>query len=77
MVPRLVPALALAAAAMASQEAARISYLVGTAQVRRDGASIPARVSLACRVGDTIVLSKASRAELRYPDNTLLRLEEN
>jgi hypothetical protein len=77
MVPRLVPVLALVTAAMASQEAAKFSYLVGSAQVRRSGKSIPARVSLTCQVGDTIVLSKASRAELRYPDNTLLRLEEN
>jgi hypothetical protein len=77
MAPRLVPLFALASIAMASQEAGRISYLVGTAQVLRGSARFPARVSLACQVGDTIVLSKASRAELRYPDNTLLRLEEN
>src|ERR1035437_6639600 len=77
MVPRLASVLALVATAMASQEAAKFSYLVGSAQVRRGGKSIPARVSFACQVGDTVVLSKASRAELRYPDNTLLRLEEN
>jgi len=77
MAPRLASLFVLASVAMASQEAAKFSYLVGTAQVRRAGKNIPARVSLTCQVGDTIVLSKASRAELRYPDNTLLRLEEN
>jgi len=77
MLPRIVPLFALVSIAAASQDAARISYLVGSAQVHRRGASFPARVSLACQVGDTILLSKASRAELRYPDNTLLRLEEN
>lgn len=77
MIPRIVPILAFVSVAMATQEAAKFSYLVGSAQVRRSGRSIPARVSFACQVGDTVVLSKASRAELRYPDNTLLRLEEN
>jgi len=77
MIPRLASVFAFASVAMASQEAAKFSYLVGSAQVRRAGKSIPARVAFACQVGDTVVLSKASRAELRYPDNTLLRLEEN
>ena len=77
MLPRLPLLLALAAAAFPAQEAAKVSYLVGAAQVRRAGRSIPVRVSMACQVGDTLLLSKASRLELRYPDNTLLRLEEN
>jgi hypothetical protein len=78
MVPRIPLLLAFSAATVfAATEAAKISYLVGNAQVKRAGKSIPARVSMACQVGDTLVLSKASRAELRYPDNTLLRLEEN
>lgn len=54
-----------------------VSYLVGTVQVKRAGKTFPARVSMACKTGDTLVSSKASRLELRYPDNTLLRLDEN
>jgi len=77
MIPRIPLVLALSVAAYSAQEAAKFSYLVGSAQVKRAGKSIPARVSMACQVGDTVTLSKASRAELRYPDNTLLRLEEN
>jgi hypothetical protein len=56
---------------------ATVTYLVGTVELKRDGTSLPARVSMACRSGDTLVSSKASRLELRYPDNTLLRLDEN
>lgn len=56
---------------------AKVSYLVGDATVHRAGKAFPVRVSMACRAGDTIVSSQASRLELRYPDNTLLRLDEN
>jgi len=77
MVPRIASLLATLSIAVFAQETAKISYLVGSAQIKRAGKTIAARVSFPCQVGDTILLSKASRVELRYPDNTLLRLEEN
>lgn len=71
--------LPLAVFAQATKPAAEptVSYLVGTVQVKRAGKTFPARVSMSCKTGDTLVSSKASRVELRYPDNTLLRLDEN
>ena len=77
MIPRIVR-FALAFAALGSaNEAAKVSYLVGSVEVHRAGKNFPVRVSMACQVGDTLVSSVASRLELRYPDNTLLRLDEN
>ena len=76
-IPRIVSlALVLGAAAVAD-EAAKVSYLVGSVEAHRGGKTFPVRVSMACQVGDTLVSSTASRLELRYPDNTLLRLDEN
>ena len=78
MLPRaLLPLLLLLVAIGSSADVARVSYLVGSVQMKRDGKSMPVRVSMACQTGDTLVSSKASRVELRYPDNTLLRLDEN
>lgn len=75
--PRLIAIpLSLAFSAFAGN-AAKVSYLVGTVDVHRAGKTIPVRVSMDCQVGDTLVSTTASRLELRYPDNTLLRLDEN
>ncbi|MBK9576041.1 MAG: FecR domain-containing protein [Fibrobacteres bacterium] len=72
----LVSVLALALCAVA-QEGPKVSYVVGSGMLLRGKQKIPLGVSLLCKVGDTLATSKASRAELRYPDNTLVRLEEN
>jgi hypothetical protein len=71
--------LCLAGLAQAAKPPAEpiVAYLVGTVQVKRAGKTLPARVSMDCKTGDTLVSSAASRMELRYPDNTLLRLDEN
>ena len=60
-----------------AKEAARVTWLVGEATLKRSGSSLPVRVRMDCKLGDTLVLGSASRLELRYPDNTLLRLDEN
>lgn len=75
----LILSLSLAVFAQATKPVAEptVSYLVGTVQVKRAGKTFPARVSMSCKTGDTLVSSNASRVELRYPDNTLLRLDEN
>lgn len=54
----------------------KVVYLVGEATLRRAGASIPVRVPMECRLGDTLLTASASRLELRYPDATVLRLSE-
>jgi hypothetical protein len=78
MLPRaLVPLLLLFAAAGYPGDVVSVTYLVGSVQLKRAGKSLPVRVSMSCKSGDTLVSSKASRIELRYPDNTLLRLDEN
>jgi len=60
-----------------AKEVARVTWLVGDATLKRAGTSMPVRVRMECRLGDTLALAGASRLELRYPDNTLLRLDEN
>ena len=54
-----------------------MTWLVGDANLKRAGKSISVRVHMECKLGDTLVLGPATRLELRYPDNTLLRLDEN
>lgn len=63
--------------ALPAQEGPKVTYLVGSGTVARGGQRIAMAVSLPCRAGDTVQTGKASRAELRYSDNTLVRLEEN
>lgn len=81
MPPRALLPFALTLASLVAAgtpgEAARVTYLVGSAELKRAGKTLPVRVSLSCKTGDTLISSKASRLELRYPDNTLLRLDEN
>lgn len=78
LVPRCVPPLLLSLAALAAaKESAKVSYLVGKVDAHRGGKVFPVRVSMDCQSGDTLVSSLASRLEIRYPDNTLLRLDEN
>lgn len=78
MFPRIVLSLLAGTIAAAhSKEAARVTWLVGEATLKRAGTSLPVRVRMDCKLGDTLVLAAASRLELRYPDNTLLRLDEN
>jgi hypothetical protein len=78
MFPRIATLL-LGAAVLTvhAKEAAKVTWLVGEATLKRAGASLPVRVRMDCKLGDTLVLGAASRLELRYPDNTLLRLDEN
>ncbi len=77
MVSRILSLAVSLAMAATAEEAAKVSYLVGKVEAHRAGKSFPVRVSMGCQVGDTLVSSTASRLELRYPDNTLLRLDEN
>ena len=78
MSPRIATLLvALGVTASQSKEAAKVTWLVGEATLKRAGSSLPVRVRMDCKLGDTLVLGAASRLELRYPDNTLLRLDEN
>lgn len=72
----LVSVLILALGAIA-QEGPKVSYVVGSGSVSRGSQKIPLGVNLQCRLGDTLTTAKASRVELRYADNTLVRLEEN
>ena len=80
MAPRaaLLPAALLLAGASAAPDPieATITYLVGRAEIRRGGKVLPARVSVVCRAGDTLATDPASRLELRFADNSLLRLDE-
>jgi ferric-dicitrate binding protein FerR (iron transport regulator) len=55
----------------------RVTFLVGSADVRRSGKAIPVRVPMALQPGDSIKVARESRLEVRYPDNTILRLDEN
>jgi hypothetical protein len=75
--PRFVAIPLILALSVFADNAAKVSYLVGKVDVHRAGKTIPVRVSMDCQVGDTLVSTTASRLELRYPDNTLLRLDEN
>lgn len=72
---------ALLVASLASLACAKgdpkVTWLVGDAKLKRAAKSIPVRVHMECKLGDTLVLGAATRLELRYPDNTLLRLDEN
>lgn len=78
MFPRIaVLLLSAGLTATHAKEAARVTWLVGEATLKRAGSSLPVRVRMDCKLGDTLVLGSASRLELRYPDNTLLRLDEN
>lgn len=78
MSPRIVTLLlTIGITASQAKEAARVTWLVGEATLKRAGSSLPVRVRMDCKLGDTLVLGSASRLELRYPDNTLLRLDEN
>ena len=78
MSPRIATLLlAIGVTASQAKEAARVTWLVGEATLKRAGSSLPVRVRMDCKLGDTLVLGSASRLELRYPDNTLLRLDEN
>ncbi len=77
LIPRIASLAFALAAVVSANEAAKVSYLVGKVDARRAGKTFPVRVSMACQVGDTLVSSTASRLEIRYPDNTLLRLDEN
>lgn len=78
MFPRIaVLLLSVGVTATQAKEAARVTWLVGEATLKRAGSSLPVRVRMDCKLGDTLVLGAASRLELRYPDNTLLRLDEN
>jgi hypothetical protein len=78
MLPRaLLAALLLLVAAGTPGDVASVTYLVGSVQLKRGGKPMPVRVSMTCKTGDTLISFKASRVELRYPDNTLLRLDEN
>lgn len=75
--PRVLPILLIAASYLWAKGEVRVTWLVGDAKVKRAGKSIPVRVHMDCMLGDTLVLGAATRLELRYPDNTLLRLDEN
>lgn len=78
MIPmRAVPLLLCAASMLHAKAGARVTWLVGDANLKRSGKTIPVRVHMECKLGDTLVLGPATRLELRYPDNTLLRLDEN
>lgn len=77
MFPRIVVPLFAVSLALHAKEAARVTWLVGDATLKRSSTSLPVRVRMECKLGDTIQLGAASRMELRYPDNTLLRLDEN
>lgn len=77
LIPRIASLAFALVAVVSANEAAKVSYLVGKVEARRAGKTFPVRVSMACQVGDTLVSSTASRLEIRYPDNTLLRLDEN
>lgn len=78
MIPmRAVPLLLCAASMLQAKASARVTWLVGDANLKRVGKTIPVRVHMECKLGDTLVLGPATRLELRYPDNTLLRLDEN
>ncbi|MEN9354070.1 MAG: hypothetical protein RL318_1395 [Fibrobacterota bacterium] len=55
----------------------RVTFLVGSADIRRGGKPIPVRVPMVLQPGDSIKVAKESRLEVRYPDNTVLRLDEN
>jgi len=55
----------------------RITFLVGSAEVHRARHSLPVRVSMNLQQGDSLLVAAQSRVELRYPDNTVLRLDEN
>lgn len=75
--PRILPALLLVAASLSAKGDPRVSWLVGDAKLKRGASTMAIRVHMECRLGDTITLGPATRVELRYPDNTLLRLDEN
>jgi len=75
--PRIVLSVLSLCLAAAAKDAPRVTWLVGDAVLKRAGASMPVRVRMECRNGDTLILGAATRLELRYPDNTLLRLDEN
>ncbi len=66
----------LAASSVRCQEA-QVSFLVGKASVHRAHRIFPVRVSFRLEGGDTVFVSAKSRLEIRYPDRTLLRLDEN
>lgn len=75
--PRVLPLLLFAASALCAKADPKVSWLVGDAKLKRGSNTIPVRVHMACKLGDTLLLGPATRLELRYPDNTLLRLDEN
>lgn len=58
-------------------EGTRVTFLVGSAQVTRGTKVVPVRVSMPLQPGDSIKVAAESRLEVRYPDNTVLRLDEN
>lgn len=67
----------LLAAGAVFAEGTRITFLVGSAEIVRANKGIPARVSMPLQPGDSIKVAGESRLEVRYPDNTVLRLDEN
>lgn len=75
--PRILSVLLAASTAVLAKSDPKVSWLVGDAKLKRASKSMPVRVHMECKLGDTLVLGPASRLELRYPDNTLLRLDEN
>lgn len=77
ILPRTALSILAFSLAAAAKDAPRVTWLVGDAVLNRAGKSLPVRVRMECRNGDTLVLGAATRLELRYPDNTLLRLDEN
>lgn len=76
-IPRIPLIALLAVSAVCAKGEPRVTWLVGDAKLKRSAKTIPVRVHMECKLGDTLVLGAATRLELRYPDNTLLRLDEN
>lgn len=77
MVSRAVVSVLVLSLCAFAQEGPKVSYVVGSGALLRANQKIPLGVNLQCKLGDTLITAKASRVELRYPDNTLVRLEEN
>ena len=55
----------------------QVSFLVGSAEVYRGSKHFPVKVSMPLQLGDSLRVAAESRIEVRYPDNTILRLDEN
>ncbi|MCB9496389.1 MAG: FecR domain-containing protein [Fibrobacteria bacterium] len=77
MIPRIALVLSAASTLVVAKGTTKVTWLVGEAVLKRAGKSFPVRVRTECRTGDTLEVGATSRVELRYPDNTLLRLDEN